>query len=88
MEKNSISFRLRSDVVIELGLLRTFLSQVERLNFKRPLIIWDKNLKNSDYFESIQPQLEQFSVDGAFIPIELQGEPSYELLSKLLNKRV
>lgn len=86
MEKNSISFRLRSDVVIELGLLRTFLSQVERLNFKRPLIIWDKNLKNSDYFESIQPQLEQFSVDGAFIPIELQGEPSYELLSKLLNK--
>ena len=86
MEKNSISFRLRSDVVIELGLLRTFLSQVETLNFKRPLIIWDKNLKNSDYFESIQPQLEEFSVDGAFIPIELQGEPSYELLSKLLNK--
>lgn len=86
MEKNSISFRLRSDIVIELGLLKTFMHQVEALNFKRPLIVWDKNLENTEYFELIRPQLEEFSVDGAVLPMELKGEPSYELLSKLLNK--
>ncbi len=86
MEKNKISFRLRSDIVIKLGLLKTFTTEVEALNLKRPLIIWDRNLENSEYFETIKPELESFSANGSFMPLVLAGEPSYELLSDLLDE--
>ena len=86
MEKNKISFRLRSDIVIKLGLLKTFTTEVEALNLKRPLIIWDRNLENSEYFETIKPELVSFSANGSFMPLVLAGEPSYELLSDLLDE--
>ena len=86
MEKNKISFRLRSDIVIKLGLLKTFTTEVEALNLKRPLIIWDRNLENTEYFEIIKPGLVKFAADGMFVPLELTGEPSYELLSDLLDE--
>jgi alcohol dehydrogenase class IV len=86
LEKNKISFRLRSDIVIKLGLLKTFTTEVEALNLKRPLIIWDRNLENSEYFETIKPELVSFSANGSFMPLVLAGEPSYELLSDLLDE--
>jgi len=86
LDRNKVSFRLKSDIVIEIGLLKTFIQQVESLNFKKPLVLWDGNLKSSDYFNSIRPQLEEFSSKGVFTPINLEGEPSYELLSDLLTK--
>ena len=81
MEKNRISFRLRSDIVIQLGLVTHFAEEVEALNLKRPLVIWDQNLKNSEYFETIKPGLSDFASNGMFMPLELTGEPSYELLA-------
>lgn len=86
MEKNKISFKLRSDIVIKLGLLKTFTTEVEALNLKRPLIIWDRNLENSEYFETIKPELVSFSANGSFMPLVLAGEPSYEFLSDLLDE--
>ena len=86
MEKNKVSFRLRSDIVIKLGLLKNFTTEVEALSLKRPLIIWDKNLENSEYFEIIKPGLVKFAADGMFMPLGLTGEPSYELLSDLLDE--
>lgn len=86
MEKNRISFRLRSDIVIQLGLLTNFAKEVEARKYKRPLIIWDQNLENSKYFESIKPGLADFASNGTFMPLGLTGEPSYELLSDLLNE--
>ncbi len=85
MEKNRISFRLRSDIVIQLGLLTNFVKEVVALNLKRPLVIWDQNLKNSEYFETIKPGLSDFASNGMFMPLELTGEPSYELLADLLD---
>ena len=84
MEKNKISFKLRSDIVVKIGLLKTFVTEIEVLNLKKPLIIWDRNLENSEYFRIIKPELEKFAVDGTFMPLGLSGEPSYELLSDLL----
>ena len=86
MEKNRISFRLRSDIVIQLGLITNFAEEVEALNLKRPLVIWDQNLKNSEYFETIKPGLLDFASNGMFMPLELTGEPSYELLADLLDE--
>ena len=86
MEKNRISFRLRSDIVIQLGLITNFAEEVEALNLKRPLVIWDQNLKNSEYFETIKPGLSDFASNGMFMPLELTGEPSYELLADLLDE--
>jgi alcohol dehydrogenase len=86
LEKNRISFRLRSDIVIQLGLITNFAEEVEALNLKRPLVIWDQNLKNSEYFETIKPGLSDFASNGMFMPLELTGEPSYELLADLLDE--
>lgn len=86
MEKNRISFRLRSDIVIQRGLIINFAKEVEALNLKRPLVIWDQNLKNSEYFETIKPGLSDFASNGMFMPLELTGEPSYELLADLLDE--
>ena len=85
MEKNNIRFKLKSDIVIGLGLLKNFTVEVEALNLKRPLIIWDRNIDKSEYFEIIKPQLEDFAVDGELMPIDLAGEPSYEHLSDMLG---
>ena len=60
MEKNKISFKLRSDIVVKIGLLKTFITEIEVLNLKKPLIIWDRNLENSEYFRIIKPELEKF----------------------------
>lgn len=86
MEKNKISFRLKSDIVIKLGLLKNFTTEVEAHSLKRPLIIWDKNLEHSEYFETIKSGLASFASNGLFMPLELMGEPSYELLSDLLDE--
>ena len=86
MKKNRISFRLRSDIVIQLGLLTNFAKEVEALKLKRPLIIWDQNLENSEYFETIKSGLVNFASNGMFMPLGLAGEPSYELLSDLLDE--
>ena len=85
MEKNRISFRLRSDIIIQLGLLKNFAKEVEAYNLKRPLLIWDQNLNNTEYFETIKSELLNFSSNGIFMPLKLTGEPSYELLSELLE---
>lgn len=85
MEKNRISFRLRSDIIIQLGLLKNFAKEVEAFSLKRPLLIWDQNLKNTEYFETIKSKLLNFSSNGVFMPLKLTGEPSYELLSELLE---
>ena len=86
MENNRISFKLRSDIVIQLGLLKNFTAEVEALNLKRPLIIWDKNLQDSKYFNTIKPDLVSFAANGVCMPLGVTGEPSYELLSNLIDE--
>jgi alcohol dehydrogenase len=85
LENSKISFRLRSDIVIEQGLLKNIKEHVNGLGVKSPLFLCDKNLETSDYFGAIKPQLQGFAAGSYFKFLELTGEPSYELLSDLLG---
>ena len=53
LENSKISFRLRSDILIEQGLLKNFKEHVNGLGVKRPLFLCDKNLETSEYFGAI-----------------------------------
>ena len=81
----SINFRLRSDIKIGSGLLCNFFEEVGVLNISKPLILCDVNIMEGDYFIKIKPLLEKYCIDGIFYELSLKGEPSYELLSKLLD---
>ena len=81
----SINFRLRSDIKIGNGVLSNFTEEVANINISRPLILCDENIMAGDYFLKIKPLLDEYCLDGIFYKLSLKGEPSYELLSKLIQ---
>ena len=82
----SINFRLRSDIKIGESILLNFLEEVSSLKISRPLVICDENLISGDYFTKIKPQNDEYSKKGFFRSLSLKGEPSYELLSSLMEE--
>ena len=82
----SIYFRLRSDIKIGESILLNFLEEVSSLKISRPLVICDENLISGDYFTKIKPQIDEYSKKGFFRSLSLKGEPSYELLSSLMEE--
>lgn len=83
---NEINFKLRSDIKIGRGTLSNFKSITASLDISNPLILCDKNICSSSYFKEIKPELDLCVNDGIFYMLELKGEPSYELLSELIQK--
>ncbi len=83
--QNNIRFRLNSDIRIGLGILENFCDEVSHLRMESPLVICDQNLVTSGYFKRLLPSLSKFAANGTLHFLKLQGEPSYELLTKLLN---
>ena len=81
-----INFRLRSDIKIGCGLLRDINEHISDFETLRPLIICDNNIVGSDYFNIIKPELDKILSNGVFYQLELNGEPSYELLSKIISE--
>jgi len=80
-----VVFKLKSDIRIGLGILRTFNEEVAYLGIQHPLIICDQNLMDSDYFKEVESGIKSFAINGRFLSLKLAGEPSYELLSSLLG---
>lgn len=83
---DALNFKLRSDIKIGLGILENFTNEISSLNISKPLILCDENLLSSDYFINLKPSFDDFSKDGLFYVLSLKGEPSYELLSGLMEK--
>ncbi len=83
---DTFSFKLKSDVKIGLGILKGFTDEVSPLNILKPLILCDENLLTSEYFIGLKPIFENFSKNGLFYVLKLNGEPSYELLSSLMDE--
>lgn len=83
---NALSFKLKSDIKIGLGILKNFSNDISNLNILKPLILCDENILSSKYFIELKPIFDDFSKNGLFHILKLKGEPSYELLSSLIDE--
>ena len=83
---DSLNFRLRSDIKIGLGILENFHNEVAALKISKPLILCDENVLSSEYFIKLKPIFNHYSKEGLFHTLSLKGEPSYELLSSLIEE--
>ncbi|MDC0151498.1 iron-containing alcohol dehydrogenase [Paracoccaceae bacterium] len=86
MNDNKISFRLKSEVRIGLGVLKHFKDEASALNIVNPLILCDHNLLDTEYFKTIKFEFQSFGDNSTFFPIKLSGEPTYELLADLIKE--
>ena len=62
-----VVFKLKSDIRIGLGILRTFNEEVAYLGIQHPLIICDQNLMDSDYFKEVESGIKSFAINGRFL---------------------
>ncbi len=88
MSIKNINIRLRSEIKIGLGLLNELQDELDSssLYLGRMLVLYDKNLEDSDYFIKILSKLKEKNPGYFFQELSLKGEPSYELLEELLEK--
>tara|TARA_Y100000748_G_scaffold6594_1_gene5728 strand:+ start:7151 stop:8278 length:1128 start_codon:yes stop_codon:yes gene_type:complete len=78
-----INFFLKSNISIELGILKNLSSEIYNLNIKKPFFIYDKNIDDAEYFIAIKNTIKKNFGEDNLLPIDLKGEPTYDLLDKL-----
>ena len=83
--KEEIEINLSSRIQIGLGILQNLNNELSHMGFDRPLILLDSNLYNSDYFLSLSSVLKEISSKGKIYDLEVKGEPTYRLLSEILE---
>lgn len=85
MFKEEIEINLSSRIQIGLGILQNLNKKLSYMGFNRPLILLDSNIYNSDYFLSLSSALKKISSKGKIYDLEVKGEPTYRLLSEILD---
>ena len=83
--KEQIEINLSSRIKIGLGVLKHLGQDLSSMGCERPLVILDSNIYNSDYFLSLSNEMKEISSNGTIYELEVKGEPTYSLLSKLIE---
>ena len=85
MTKKAINFFLKSDITIEDGILFNLEEEIANLALRNPLIIFDNNIADGQYFQKFIKKFQSIFDEKNFIPVEIKGEPTYSLLKKLFS---
>ena len=85
MTKKAINFFLKSDITIEDGILFNLEEEIANLALRNPLIIFDNNIADGQYFQKFIKKFQSIFDEKNFIPVEIKGEPTYSLLKKIFS---